>query len=280
MNNTRNNTMNKNSSRRRASQSGFTLIELSVVLAVIGLIIGAMAIGKDVQRNAEFTKIKNKFVDQWEQSYNQYYQRTGVVLGDSQVQPRMMVNGTNFAAGAGLPISGGDMSGAGLADGVDRICETADGNGMIVRTGATAPSLRDEMTQAGVRMAPGRAEGHEDRYAYLDSNGNPQEVQVCFQWNNAGNFEGAGNVMILSGLTPELARMLDQMVDGKPDAQEGRFRQQGVANGTPNGPGEQWSQNNDSGFVAGVTAFATAGADLKLDEQQVATLVAVYKMNQ
>jgi prepilin-type N-terminal cleavage/methylation domain-containing protein len=274
-----NNYMNKTSSRR-AAQSGFTLIELSVVLAVIGLIIGAMAIGKDVQRNAEFTKVKNKFVDQWEQSYNQYYLRTGVVLGDSQTSPRMMVNGTNYAAAGTLPISGGNMSATTLADNVDRICETADGNGMATRTGTTAPSLRTQMTQAGVRMAPGRAEGHEDRYAYLDSNGNPQEIQVCFQWNNAGNPEGAGNVMILSGLTPELARMLDQMVDGKPDAQEGRFRQQGVANGTPNGPGVQWSQNNDSAFKAGVIAFATVGGNEKFDEQQVATLVAVYKMNQ
>jgi len=39
--------------RRRTAQTGFTLVELAVVLAVIGLIIGAVAIGKDVQRNAE-----------------------------------------------------------------------------------------------------------------------------------------------------------------------------------------------------------------------------------
>ena len=77
------------------------MVELAVVLAVIGLIIGAVAIGKDVQRNAEYTKIKNKFVDQWEQAYNQYYQRTGVVVGDSQIAPRVMVNGVSYTAAAG-----------------------------------------------------------------------------------------------------------------------------------------------------------------------------------
>ena len=94
----------------RATQGGFTLVELAVVLAVIGLIIGAVAIGKDVQRNAEYTKIKNKFIDQWEQAYNQYYQRTGVVVGDSQTAPRIMVNGTAYVAAAGSPTSGGDMA--------------------------------------------------------------------------------------------------------------------------------------------------------------------------
>ncbi len=254
---------------RRAA--GFTLVELAVVLAVIGLIIGAMAIGKDVQRNAEYTKIKNKFVDQWEQAYNQYYQRTGVVVGDSQTAPRIMVNGGNYTA-TGV-ISGGDMT---AAPAPGRICSGAPGPNMTARTG-NLDSLRILMTATGIRMPPGRAEGSEDRYVYLDSNGNPQEVQICFQWNNPSSPAGAGNVMILSGLTPDLARSLDQMVDGKPDAQEGRFRLQGVVNGTPNAPGVQWNRTNDDSIASVATA---AGNNTRLDEDQVVTVVAVYRMNQ
>ena len=262
---------------KRLAQGGFTLVELSLVLAVIGLIIGAVAIGKDVQRNAEFTKIKNKFLDQWEQSYNQYYQRTGVVVGDSQTAPRLMVNGeaygTTPVAGtpSTTPISGGDMTAA-TAPG--RVCDKATGANMTARA-LDSTKLREMMTQTGVRMPPGRAEGYEDRYVYLDSNGNPQEMQVCFQWNNPSSADGAGNVMIISGLTPELARMLDQMIDGKPDAQEGRFRLQGIANGNPNAPGVQWNRTNDDSV-----ASLTTGDNLKQDEAQVVTVVAVYKMNQ
>lgn len=271
--------------RTTSQQAGFTLVEMAIVLAVIGMIIGAIAIGKDVQRNAEYTKIKNKFIDQWVQAYNQYYQRTGVVLGDSQTAPRFMVNGANFNTTTGTPapgatpLSGGDMS---AATSPGNICSGAIGPNMTA-VGTTVTSLRNLFAQAGVRMPPGRAEGFEDRYVYLDSNGNPQEVQVCFRWNppgvaTAGQLgEGAGNVMVISGLTPDLARMLDQMIDGKPDAREGLFRQQGVANGTPNAPGAQWGANNTYGMAETPTAESSGKTQ---DEDQVITVVAVYKMNQ
>ena len=38
--------------KQRLAQAGFTLVEIAIVLAVIGLILGAVMIGKDVQRNA------------------------------------------------------------------------------------------------------------------------------------------------------------------------------------------------------------------------------------
>ena len=263
-------------------QQGFTLVEMAIVLAVIGLIIGAIAIGKDVQRNAEYTKIKNKFIDQWEQAYNAYYQRTGVVVGDSQTAPRLMVNGANYAGTSGV-MSGGDMT---TVTAPGAICHGAAGPNMKrtmqgaggAEGAVNAFDLRLLMNQAGVRMPPGRAEGSEDRYVYLDTNGNPQEIQVCFQWNKPGSAENSGNVMVITGLTPDLARMLDQMIDGKPDAQEGRFRQQGISNGTANTAGVEWEANNT--YQDGVKDAAATTAGRTQDEDQVIRMVAIYKMNQ
>ncbi|MBR7800847.1 type II secretion system protein [Undibacterium fentianense] len=265
---------------KRKLQQGFTLVEMAIVLVIIGLILGAITIGKDVQRNAEYTKVKQKFIDQWVVAYNAHTQRTGVVPGDSQVAPNLMVNGSLYTAVG----SGGDMTGVTPPD---AMCRGAVGRDMT-RSNVTT-DLRDVMLRAGVRMPPGRAEGAEDRYVYLDSNGNPQEIQVCFQWNNPQLPEGSGNVMVISGLTPDLARALDQMIDGKPDAQEGAFRQQGVlaGNGGANAPGVEWSTNNQAKYsdratvvTAAASAGSSAGAVSNRDEDQVATVVAIYKMNQ
>jgi prepilin-type N-terminal cleavage/methylation domain-containing protein len=261
--------------RKPFAAQGFTLIEMAVVLVIIGLILGAVSIGKDVQRNAEYARIKQKFIDQWAVAYNVYGQRTGYPLGDSQQEPRYMVNGAKYE-GSGDVVSGGNMSGVTVPA---AICHGAKAAKMT-RAADAEVDLRTLMQRVGVRMPPGRAEGREDRYVYLDSNGNPQEIQVCFQWNAPSTAAGAGNVMVIAGLTPDLARSLDQMVDGKPDAREGLFRQEGVLNTTLNTAGVEWGANNAQVYTGNNPIDQATGAGDQRDEDQVQTLVAIYQMNQ
>lgn len=263
----------RRSQRSSHQQAGFTLVEMSVVLLVIGLILGAVSIGKDLQRDAEYTKIKQKFIDPWAAAYNSYYLRTGVVLGDSQVAPSYMVNGT---ATAGTSGNTGDTT---LTTQPPAICDSTTAN--LASRATPLDTLYAEMDRHGVRMPPGRSEGKESRYVYLDSNGNPQEIQICFQWNKPGTTSNSGNVMVITGITPDLARALDQMIDGKADAREGMFRQVGVANGTAGTAGVEWAGNNTTAQNDLRTGTAVAGADTtRLDEDQVVTVVAHYKMNQ
>jgi type II secretory pathway pseudopilin PulG len=230
--------------RARNGQGGFTLVETSIVLMTIGMIVGAVSIGINVHRSAEIQKIKSKFIDGWAQAYNEYYTRTGVVVGDNPAEPTYMVAGIDYAYTytngdtSGIPLDGNSASNNFDLTSITKICEGqgatdygTEGSASFTVDGGTATyalssqRLHELMDRHGIRMPAGRAEGQEDRYVYLDNNGNPQELQICFQWNPATTTHGSGNSMIIRGLTPDLARQLDSMVDGKADAREGRFRQ-------------------------------------------------------
>ena len=282
--------MSKRIASPRIIQHGFTLVEMTIVLVIIGLILGAVAIGKDVVRNAEYQKAANKFVFGWKRTYDEYYQRAGVQLGDSQVAPTGMVNGNETLIG-GQPASSGNLNGAvaGLPENYTntglRICH---GQGYAQNSvgagdpGLAVQDLRALMQRIGVGMPPGRGEGKEDRFEYTDTNGNPVELQICFQWNPPGTISGAGNVMVIRGLTPDLARYLDQLIDGKPDALEGRFRQQDArlnsAEPSHQQPGHEWGANNT--YANSQTATTATGVGRDRDEDRVVLLTAQWIMSQ
>ena len=249
----------------RHRNAGFTIVEMAVVLVIIGVILGAVMIGKDAQRNAEYLRIRQTFVNQWVVVYNSYVQRTGVPIGDNRQAPRLMVNGRNFTK-----TGGGNLS---TATEPPAVCE--GGKGPEGREMQSGLSLRTLVLEAGIELPAGRGAGMEDRYVYLDTNGNPQELQVCFQWNRPGTLSGTGNMMVITGLTPDLARSLASAIKGNADASSGVFRQQGVTAGAASGSagtdgGLDWVGNNSLG-LGGTTADR---------EAQVMTVVAHYKMNQ
>ncbi|MCQ4241644.1 type II secretion system protein [Stutzerimonas stutzeri] len=222
-------------------QRGFTLLEMSVVLIIVALIVSALTLGSDLQRNTVYQHLASSFVRGWQLSYLSHVDRVGVAPGDSQTTPTGKVNAANDS----------------------ELCST---------------NLRNAMYAAGVTMPQGRAEGFETHYGYLDSNGNPQDVSACFAnvaWSVPGSSAGIyvvqrKNVLILRGLTPDLARMLDNLVDGNADARFGSFREKEQAD-VITAASATWSL--DSGVAYGGTSATN------LDESQVTTLTAYYLMD-
>lgn len=239
-------------SRLLPSTAGFTILEMSVVLVVIALIIGAVSVGRDVYRSAEAERIGSEFVQGWMIAYDRYTQQAGLVPNDNPANPSGRINGRTDSNGRELCDSGAD------------------------------PALRNAMLERGVALPPGRAEGMESFYVYRDSQGNPQQLQICFNtvidWAEPdignGYRQRVRNVMVLKGLTPELASQLDARIDGRVDARFGRLREAGqhgrldpisTANPNPN----PWSRDNRQDYNGGYSADA-----------QVAVMTGYLRMNQ
>lgn len=228
-------------SRTPSRQGGFTLLEMSVALIVVAIIVSALTISSDLQRNSTYQHLATSFVRGWQLAFLNYSDRVGVAPGDSQTTPTGKVNAAKNS----------------------ELCEL---------------ELRNSMYAAGVAMPQGRAEGFETHYGYLDSNGNPQDVSACFanvDWSIPGSSAGVyvvqeKNVLILRGLTPDLARMLDRLVDGNADARFGRFRENVQASSTATGSTE-WSLDSRVAYGSGTVT--------NLDESQVVTLTAYYLMD-
>jgi hypothetical protein len=220
------------------------MLELSVALIVVGLLIGAVTVGRDLQRNAVYQRISSDFVQGWAIAYDRFYDASGRPPGDSATDPTGIVSGVTATPLCGL-------------------------------------ALVDAMQAAGVSLPTGRAEGSSDRYVYLDSNGNPQELSICFSnvaWSEPGAASGTyvsrpRNVMVLNGLTPALASLLDNTFDSLTDANFGKFREQSQSNNTAAGhAGLAWSKDDRYAFDDPVAPASPR------DESQVGVVHAYLKM--
>ena len=275
-------------------QHGFTIVELTVVLAVIGLILSGIAVGRDLIREAQARRV-HQFVVDWKRAYDIHYQRTGVVVGDNQIAPTYMVSGhevlfnsrSRYGRAAGIP-ENYTRTGLRLCHGQGYELDRVGGGD---RAEQSEQSLLHIMERAGINLPSGRAEGQEDRFLYQDTSGNPVELQICFQWNPEGTISGSGNVMVVRGLTPDMARRLDQMIDGQADALKGQFREQiqeqdrgmALASSTPREPGQEWSvsyaSSHDDGFLP-TSLFGFGERRTQDEEGRLLLMTAHWQMDQ
>ena len=73
----------KQTKRARALQSGFTLVELSIVLVIIGLIIGGVLTGQQIMQNARITNAINA-IQAYQGQFQTYVQNYGALPGSDK----------------------------------------------------------------------------------------------------------------------------------------------------------------------------------------------------
>ena len=181
------------------NNSGFTLIEMAIVLIIIGIIIGAVVKGKDLVRSAEQKKIYSKFLNERRTAYLNFYDRTGKILGD-----------TYDGAAAGQDGKADTSAGTGLTP-------TDPGRAALYDGPATGTAYRG-LSQVGL-TAPVTNTDNNWQYRYTDSCGGAHDVTIAFANDTTDNY----NFMEITYIPTELAMALDTMIDGEADGQNGDF---------------------------------------------------------
>lgn len=113
---------------------GFTLLELSIVLVIIGLITGGVLAGRSLIRSAELNSVNTEF--------NKYQTAVNTFLGKYSAMPGDMRNASSFWGAA----DGGDGKGSDCHGTDSSGTETCNGNGDGQLGGITA----DAVTGGGV----------------------------------------------------------------------------------------------------------------------------------
>lgn len=167
-----------------ADNKGFTLIEMAIVLIIIGIIIGAVVKGKDVIKSAEQKRLYSTFVREWQVAYNNYYDRTGWILGDD-------ITATN---------------------------ETRNGQCGNV-TLATGTILDSQLSNTGLTPPAQGPTAASNVRTYTDSNGNQITLTLQFAYNaSAGNFI---QITGSPGIPFDMGLAWDKAIDGTADGTAG-----------------------------------------------------------
>ncbi len=175
-------------------RKGFTLVELSIVLIIIGLIIGGVMKGKDMINSSKQKKFMTIFVKGWQVAANQYEDRTGQVLGDG------LVNGGTAAATNGIRENR-------ILSATLNIQNALRGVGLevpVTNTGGGQGTLPD-----------GGSYNIDGRYVSSTVVGNLNNQQV----NGI-----ARNVFYMTNVPTDVAMALDTMIDGTQNAGLGDCR--------------------------------------------------------
>jgi prepilin-type N-terminal cleavage/methylation domain-containing protein len=105
---------NDKGSGMQSSRGGFTLIELSIVLVIIGLVVGSVLVGQDLIR-AAYVRATISQIEKYDTAANTFYGKYGYLPGDITATAAQSFGfDTNLAGNGNGLIEGGVCAGEGL----------------------------------------------------------------------------------------------------------------------------------------------------------------------
>lgn len=196
---------------------GFSLVEMGIVLFIVGIFISASSVGNSLIKNAQGMRLQTDFIGGWIRAFTVYVDEIKTLPGDDPLAPTSRIN-------------------------------KALNNRLCNATGDLSLS-REFLSKVGhlISLPNGYGPDRPDQYIYQDDEGVTRGLSVCFATVNWSYASGPNqykltekSVLVIKGLTLNLAKQLDAAFDDVPNARFGNFRISYLARST---------QNNSSDWV-------------------------------
>jgi prepilin-type N-terminal cleavage/methylation domain-containing protein len=206
---------------KRNAEKAFTLVEISIVLVIIGLIIGGVLTGQQIIENARITNAVNA-IQAYEAAFQSYSQNYGVLPGDDPSATH------RFSGSSNVPAANGD--GNGIVSGTFDSSTATDESRLIWADLRAAELVKNQVTSGTTAVQPP----------------NPWGGIYGFQNGAFGIFTTP--VLCLNDVPTDAAQMLDtRLDDGNSDS--GSVQ----ASSTSATASPDASSATSSGYVAGKT---------------------------
>jgi prepilin-type N-terminal cleavage/methylation domain-containing protein len=203
-------------------KAGFTLIELSIVLVIIGLLVGGILSGRDLIKAAEIRSAASQ-LQQIETAYRTFQTKYNCIMGDCP-------NATDYfgagyiTTGCTMPNGDGNGNGNGVIDSGGTANWTCEGL-QAIKSLALANLLPTSLTSP----CPNSVffKGISDSCAYFYNDDLYAQVTATklntITWAGNANAYVGGAAWAAPSLSPVQARLIDEKIDdGKPTT--GKFK--------------------------------------------------------
>lgn len=219
----------------RRGMTGFTLVEMAIVLVIIGIILAGVMKGRDIVRGAQVKQFSQQFAQKWQTICQTYYDKTGQQLNDGVVN------------GGSANVPDGRMDGNAMVTATgNTIVQAAENVGItpcgMVKTKVEDASLPCPTTAGqGLNLFASLVDGEYSGSQYVQIDLISMDVLV-------GGRNIMRNVIPFTNVPVDVAIGLDTAIDGKANGNYGSLIS--IANYATGATDGNWPLTSGGGITA------------------------------